>query len=115
MATSGSISGKATVTVTAKGWITGVINSPDGGKASYITVYLSELPTLMDQTDTKGEYTISDIPAGTYEVWTQATEIYLSASSEAITVGSGETKTWSTTLSYQPGYTPIPTTTIPSF
>jgi len=116
VATSGSISKKAAVTITEKGWITGVVKTPDGGKASYITVKLHQTPTLMGETNTDGEYSISEIPAGTYEVFTTATQIYLSVSSEAITVASGETKAAQTiTLVYQPGYSSIPTTTIPSF
>lgn len=115
VATSGSISKKAAVTVTEKGWITGVIKTPDSGLASYITVYLHQNQSLRDETDTRGEYLISEIPAGTYEVWTKETSIYLSASSESITVGSGETKTWNTSLSYKPGISVVPTTTLPTF
>jgi hypothetical protein len=111
VASYGSVEGRAKVTVTAKGWLTGVIRTPELGYARGIIVELKENPSLMDDTDEKGEYLISNIPPGTYEARTRENELYLSASSE-VTIGSGETVTWTTTLTYKPGIPTVPTTTL---
>ena len=75
-----------------------------------IKVYLDGT-SLLDFTDSDGAYSISDVPAGTYDVLTLATDDYSSASQE-VTVGEGETETANLTISY---YTDPPDLTLPDF
>ena len=112
IATYGALSGRANVTITAKGWLTGTVTDLNVGNVQGIQVYLTEIPSLLDITNSAGKYLISDIPAGTYEVQTKETVLYLSASSE-VTIGSGETVTVNLTLTTRPGTPTIPTTTLP--
>lgn len=107
-----SAEGLATVTVTANGFLSGRVTAPDTGNAPGIRVYLTQVSTMFAITDSAGKYTISEIPPGTYEARTRATSLYLAASSE-VTIASGETTTFSPTLSLLLGVTPVPTT-IPS-
>ncbi|MFH1387551.1 MAG: hypothetical protein ABIH50_07790 [bacterium] len=98
IATVGSIEGRATVTITANGWLAATITTPGGGLAQGIKVYLNNT-SYSDFTDASGQCTLSDIPAGTYEVTTyDPGGIYL-AISEEVTVASGETRAWTKTLS----------------
>jgi len=113
VATYGALSGKANVTITAKGWLTGTVTDPTTlGNVQGIQVYLTEIPSLLDITNSVGKYLIEDIPAGTYEVQTKETALYLSASSEVM-VGSGETVTVNLTLTTRPGSPTVPTMTLP--
>lgn len=110
----GGKTARANVIVTSKGWLSGVIRTPEGGPASGIIVYLKENSSLLDDTDSQGRYSIANIPPGTYEAWTQQTSTYL-ANSQEVTVASGETVTWSPFLVYKPGVPTLPTTTLPNF
>jgi hypothetical protein len=114
VAISGSFSGNSSVSITTKGWLGGIIRTPEGGFAEGIIVYLAQLPAFLDDVNSKGQYLIEAIPAGTYEARTRATTIY-QVSSYEVTIGSGETVTWSTTLVTIPGTPTIPTTTFPAF
>jgi hypothetical protein len=67
IATSGDLTGTSEVTITVKGWLTGNVQDSNGGLVIGIRVYLRQLSALGDETDSSGNYTISDIPAGTYE------------------------------------------------
>ncbi|MFH1683285.1 MAG: hypothetical protein ABIA67_00235 [Candidatus Margulisiibacteriota bacterium] len=109
----GGKTASATVTVTEYGWLEGRINSPFGYMAS-IKVYLEEAPTLLDFSDSDGRYSISNIPAGTYEARTLATSTFKVASEEVV-VGKGQTITWTILLETQPGVPVVPTTTLPDF
>ncbi|MBI5078706.1 carboxypeptidase-like regulatory domain-containing protein [Candidatus Saganbacteria bacterium] len=91
VAVSGSLSAKAAVTITAKGWVEGKVTDEIGKRVEGIKVYLKDT-SLSDFTDSNGDYSISYIPAGTYEVWTLENAIYKSSSQEA-SVGRGETVT----------------------
>ena len=114
IATYGTLTASSTVTITNNGWVEGVMKTPEGALALGIFVFLNgHSSTLNAETDTKGAYTISAIPAGTYEAMTRETPLYLSASLE-VTVASGETVTWSTTLTYKSNVPTVPTTTLPT-
>lgn len=88
--TSGSLSAEATVTVTAKGWFEGRVSDELGKRVQGIEVYLKNT-NLFDFTDSNGDYLISLIPAGNYEMWAHDPRgIYKDASQEAA-MASGET------------------------
>jgi len=107
-----SISAKAAVTITEKAWLAGNVSCPVTGRVPGIKVYLEGHESALNAfSDSKGVYSISNIPAGTYEARTLATNYYQAASYE-VTISSGETKTWDITLDTQPGTPVIPTTTI---
>lgn len=91
------LTGKSTVTVTAKGTISGTVFDKDRNGIQYITVYVSSRPSLSAITDRNGIYTISDVPTGTQEVDTMENLQYLKASVEA-NVLTGESKTVNFTL-----------------
>ena len=107
-----SFSARSSVTITTGGWLTGRIRTDAGGPATNIVVYIKQLPALLDYTDSAGDYLISSIPPGSYEAWTEETQIYQIASTE-VTIGSGETVTWNTYLVLKPNIPTIPTTTLP--
>ncbi len=92
VASYGGKSASATVTVTDTCWIEGrVTGERDSGGVENVLVSIREDPTLFDRTDSDGDYSISNITAGTYEVYTQENhQIYVSVSQE-VTVASGET------------------------
>jgi hypothetical protein len=114
VASAGSFSDSATVTITAKGWLTGRVQAIDAGYLPGIKVSLKDHPLFTEYTNTSGSYTIASIPAGTYLAYTDETTNYYSASSE-VTIASGETVTWSPLLTLKPGVPTIPTTTLPIF
>lgn len=92
VATLDSLSASASVTVTAKAWVNGTVKDEIGKLVQGIKVYLKNT-SLFDFTESDGKYSIADVSAGTYECWTEDPNgIYKPASLEAITVGSGETK-----------------------
>ena len=103
----------AAVTVTEKGWFTGRVTDNKGNLVPDMKVYLKENTSLFDFTDSSGDYLISDVPAGTYEVWTIETAVYRATSKEA-SVGRGETVTVNLPIYYftdppdfnPPEYTP---------
>ncbi len=109
VATSSTISGKATVTVTAKGWLEGVLSGSYGAVEGIRVALLGYETTLVDFADASGNYSISDIPAGTYTAYTRANDLYQSSSTE-VTIASGETETWNVTLNPQPWVTTTTTT-----
>jgi hypothetical protein len=80
----------AAVTVTANGRITGTVYDSTSRKVQSIKVYIPNT-AILAFSNSSGVYTLSNVPAGTYEVLTLATDVYYSASAE-VTVASGETK-----------------------
>ena len=105
------------VTITDKGWIEGrVTGTEDTGGVINISVAL--LGTgKSDLTDSSGNYSISGVSAGTYNVQAddnRANPVYQSSTQE-VTVASGETATVLFFLTVRSGYTPVPTTTLPGF
>jgi hypothetical protein len=104
IATDGTLTGSAVVTITKKGWLEGNVTDTNGSILNGIRVYLAEIPTLGDETDASGNYKIADIPAGTYEAVINPFPP-TSGDSFEVTIGEGETATWSPKLS-------TPTTTI---
>lgn len=110
VATYKELSVSAAVTVTDLGWIAGRVYDSKGSLVPNLKVYLKGTD-LLDFTDTNGDYSISDVPAGTYEVWTQETSVYRAASDE-VTVESGETSTADFTVLY---FTDPPDLTPPEF
>jgi hypothetical protein len=114
IATYGSLTKEVPVTITIAGWLVGKIQAVDQSVVQGVKVYLKELPNYSDFSEADGTYSISGIPAGTYEAWTAETTIYQAASSE-VTISTGVTVTWSPTLTTKPGTPTIPTTTLPVF
>jgi len=97
---SNGISDESTVTITQSGWVAGTVYDSAGYKVQGLKVYLQgHLSTLFDFTNSVGAYSISSVPAGTYEVLTEQTAVYRSASNEA-TVATGETTTVNFTIEY---------------
>ena len=88
----------AAVTVTANGWITGTVYDSTSRKVQSIKVYIPGT-SILAFSDSSGKYTLSNVPAGTYDVLTLATDVYYSASAE-VTLVSGETKIQNFTLIY---------------
>ena len=91
VATVNSISGRSAVTITSLGWVEGRVSDNIGNRVNGIKVYLKNTsPLLLDFADSNGDYSIENVPAGHYEVWTdESSTIYIPASVEA-TVSSGE-------------------------
>jgi len=115
IATSGSISAEAQVTITFKGWIEGRVSASDGSYPSGLKVYLLQLPTTcLDFTGSDGKYSIADVPAGSYEVRTIETPTYY-VGSEEVTVGRGETAPKDIYVIIKPGVPTIPPVTVPTF
>ena len=115
VATYGEESASATVSVTENGWLEGRIQHSSFGFQPSIKVYLEGYSsTLNDFSDGDGRYSISNIPAGTYEARTEATTLF-QASSMEVTIDKGEITTWDIILSTQPGVPVVPTTTLFTF
>lgn len=114
VATTDSVSAQAGVAITAKGWIVGRVSASDGANPSGLKVYLFDLPTYVDFTDTSGDYSISGVPAGQHTVYTLETSIYYPGSQE-VTVASGETVTQDIFVNIKPGTPTIPTIPVPTF
>jgi len=112
LATVGSVTGEAVVTITANGWLQGVVTDVQGKQVYGIQVYLKERPTLFCVTSSNGSYSIGSIPAGKYRASINATTYYIAASQE-VTVGRGAIASWSPVLQLQPDIPTIPTTTLP--
>jgi hypothetical protein len=111
VATYENITGKTKVTVTTKGWLAGKVFSSVFGYVAGIKVYLKDhASTLSTWSQSGGVYSIANIPPGTYEALTTATDTYQAASKE-VAVASGETFPWDFVLQLQPGVV-IPTTTL---
>lgn len=94
----GGKSASATVTVTDRSWVAGRVIDSAGARVPDLKVYLKNT-SYFDLTDSLGDYSISNVPAGTYEVLTLETGVFRAASYE-VTVASGETKTVNFTISY---------------
>ncbi len=88
----------ANITITATGWVMGRVTDNAGSLVPSLKVYL-ENTDYNDFTDSDGDYEISNVPAGVYQVWTLETSAYRAASHEA-TVASGETTTVDFTIYY---------------
>lgn len=91
-ATTGGVTASVTAIITEKAWIQGTVFDSVGHKVPDLKVYIKQNTSLFNSTDSSGFYSISNVPAGTYEVWTIETSAYRPCSNE-VTVGSGETKT----------------------
>ncbi|NQT30349.1 MAG: carboxypeptidase regulatory-like domain-containing protein [Candidatus Saganbacteria bacterium] len=108
-----TITGVATVSVTSNCWIEGkVTGERDTGGIVNLLVSIRNT-SYSAYTNSSGNYSISSLPAATYEVYTpQDNQIYLS-SSEEVTVATGETKTQNFYLELRPGIPSTTTTTFP--
>lgn len=110
VASYGSLSATAQVSITNLGWLEGRLQSVVFDNVSGIKVYLDEIPSLNDFSDSDGRFSIANIPAGTYLALTQATEVFKAASQEVVIV-EGQTTIWENIfLELRPGV-PITTTT----
>jgi hypothetical protein len=109
-ATVNLMTAEAAVTVTAKGWVEGRVKDEIEKYVAGIKVYLLGT-SLQDITDTDGLYSISDVPAGAYQVWTDDPRGIYKPSSVEATVGSGETVRKNIVIYY---YTRPPDTTPPT-
>ncbi|OGC22703.1 hypothetical protein A2291_01085 [candidate division WOR-1 bacterium RIFOXYB2_FULL_42_35] len=109
VATYGTVTDASSVTVTGNGWIKGRVTDNTSARPNNLKVYIDS--TYFDFTNSTGDYSISNLPAGTYEVWTDtgAQGQYRPASAE-VTVGSGETVTQNFSIEYY--ITPTTTTTL---
>lgn len=88
-ATADNVSGSSTITVANKGTLTGILSDADSNTIANLQVSLTQMPTFSATSNASGQYSIFNIPAGTYEVTTQATVTYLASTAEArIVVGS---------------------------
>jgi hypothetical protein len=111
----GSLSASAQVTVTDRGWLEGKLQSVAFDIVSGIKVYLQEIPSLNDFSDSQGRFSIANIPPGTYLALTEPTQIYQSASQEVV-IKEGETTIWPDIfLELQPGLPSTTTTTFITF
>lgn len=112
VASYGGKSSSASVTVTDKCWIEGrVTGEQDPGGVQNILVSLRGT-SLFDRTDSGGEYSISNVAAGTYNVYTQEDhQIYNSVSWEVM-VASGQTRTQNFYLTVRPGVVTTTSTTL---
>jgi len=107
VATYDTVTGRTKVTVTTKGWLAGKVFSSYFGYVAGIKVYLlgyeNTLATLSSSTPGAiGQYTIPNIPPGTYEARTMETDDFQVTSKE-VTIASGETFPWDIVLQLQPG------------
>ena len=95
VATYGSITDSAAVTITDKCWIEGKVKGDEDSGGVYNILVTAREASRSDRTDANGDYSISNLPAGTYEVYVEdkrTNPIYLSSTYE-VTVASGETGT----------------------
>jgi len=109
--TATAVAARASVVVTYEGWIAGNVKDELGKTVPGIKLYI---PGTSSQafSDSNGDYSISQVPQGTYEVWaTDPRTIYYDASLEAV-VSSGETVRVDFTMIYYTKPTDIPTPTI---
>ncbi|MBN3033223.1 MAG: carboxypeptidase regulatory-like domain-containing protein [Candidatus Saganbacteria bacterium] len=104
-AASGDLTGTSAVTITVKGWLTGNVKDTNSGLVVGIRVYLKQLAVLGDETDSSGNYTISEIPAGTYEAAIDSRGSTAGGTAEVVIL-QGQTTTQNFTL-----YTPTTVTT----
>lgn len=115
VASSGGVSGSAAITITDKCWVEGkVTGAQDAGGVENILISIDGT-SLTDRTDSNGEYSISNISAGTYNVFTQTDHQIYSSGSTEVTLSAGETKTVNFYLTVRDGVVQLPTTTVFSF
>lgn len=105
-AVASGLSAEASVTVTAKGWVVGRVLDSLGYKVQGLEVYLQGT-SFSDYTDSNGNYSLSDVTAGDYMVFTKQTGVY-KPSSQEVNVASGETARADFVIEYWS--TPTPTT-----
>ncbi len=106
------VSAQAPVTVTDKCWIEGrVTGEQDPGGVQNILVSLRGT-SLFARTDSGGEYSISNVPAGTYNVYTQEDHQIYNTVSQEVTVASGQTKIQNFYLTVRPGVVTTTSTTL---
>lgn len=87
------VTGSATVSITNNGTLTGRLTDAAGNRIPNIRVSLISASALGATSDTDGLYAINNIPAGTYEVQTGGTAIYIAATAEvAVTTASTTTR-----------------------
>jgi len=110
IATSGAISGQTLVTVTEKCWLQGRVTDTNQSQVQGMRIFLKD-SSYAGFSNASGDYSIADIPAGTYEARIDATTFYLETSLE-VTFISGETLTWNPILTVNPNVPTIPTTTL---
>lgn len=115
-ATARGITGSASVTVTNKGWVKGRLTNSSGDAVPDILVFLAGHSALRDYSDSSGDYSISEVPAGDYEVKTGETVLYISSSAE-VSVPTAESVTENFLLTDRISVTsenisPIPVTSI---
>lgn len=83
-------SGSATVLVTYTGYASGYVLDADSNKKSSIYVYLTTLPSFSATSNASGQYTISQVPAGTYLLANRPDASYVYTTKEVtIAVASG--------------------------
>lgn len=92
VASAGGLSKSADVSTTTKGWLRGNVTDTNFNLVIGIRVYLADNPALGDNTDSSGNYLISTIPPGTYEVSIDARN-NTSAGSAEVTIPPGRTIT----------------------
>jgi len=93
-------SASASVKVTTKGSISGVVKNSDAVMVSGINVYLAAYPNLSSISDSSGRYAISDVPYGTWEVKTSQNVLYI-ATSQTIAVLTAESVSQNITIPYR--------------
>lgn len=92
-----SLSDSASVTVTDKGSVSGIVRDAFLQPVNDFKVYISQDLSYYDNTDSAGSYTITDIPPGNYTLMTDENITYVSGSQE-VTISTGETTTADFTL-----------------
>lgn len=97
-ATADNVSGSATIAVANNGTLTGRLTDASLNRVANIRVSLTTVPTFSATSDSNGTYAIYNIPAGTYEVKTTETTVYLSLTAEVL-VPVASTTTQNFTLS----------------
>jgi hypothetical protein len=93
-------SASASVKVTTKGSISGVIKNTDAVMVSGINVYLAAYPNLSSFSDSSGRYAINEVPYGTWEVKTSQNVLY-TATSQTIAVLTAESLSLNITIPYR--------------
>lgn len=96
-ATSDNVSGKAAVTLTIKGSISGNIKNSSGNNAESISITFTGPETLSATSNSSGNYSVSSAAYGTYEAATLENILYLSTTGEVF-VTTGEASALNLTL-----------------
>ncbi len=83
-------SSSAAVLVTYTGYVSGYVLDAQGNKKSSIYVYLTSLPSFSATSNSSGQYTISQVPAGTYLLANRPDASYIYTTKEAtIAIAAG--------------------------